>query len=117
MWNTPTEIQLEKLPRLYETENIPLKEKMIHLHFFISGSDWWIVEFCPIDRLFWGFVMLGQDEMNAEWGLINFDELCQLKVSYLEVDRDLHWTPRRAVEVEQICKAQGWNKEIVNQVK
>ena len=117
MWNKPSEAQLQKLPRLYETENVPLKEKMIHMHFFMGGSDWWAVEFCPTDRLFWGFVILNQDEMNAEWGLFSLQELSELKVSFLEVDRDLHWTPTQAQNIRAICKAEGWNKEVVKQVK
>lgn len=117
MWNAPSEVQLQKLPKLYETENIPVKDKIIHMHFFIGGSDWWAAEYCPVDRLFWGFVILNQDEMNSEWGLFSLQELSELKVSFLKVDRDLHWTPRKAIEVEKICKAEGWKKDVVNQVK
>jgi hypothetical protein len=42
MWNEPTPEQLDKLPRLYETENVPLKDKQIHLHFFLAGCEWFI---------------------------------------------------------------------------
>ena len=45
MWNTPTKEELAKIPRLYETENIPLKDKIIHMHFFIGGCDWYIAEY------------------------------------------------------------------------
>ena len=38
MWNEPTKEQLAKIPRLYETERVPLKEKLIWLHFFIGGA-------------------------------------------------------------------------------
>ena len=31
MWNEPTRDQLAKIPRLYETEKIPLKDKLILL--------------------------------------------------------------------------------------
>ncbi len=31
MWNEPTKEQLAKLPGLYETENVPLKDKLILL--------------------------------------------------------------------------------------
>ena len=37
MWNTPTKAEFIKIPSLYETENIPLKDKIIHMHFFIGG--------------------------------------------------------------------------------
>ena len=45
MWNTPTRQQLDRIPRLYETENIPAEEKLIYLHFFIGGCDWYITEY------------------------------------------------------------------------
>jgi hypothetical protein len=52
MWNTPTKEELANIPRLYETENIPLKDKIIHMHFFIGGCDWFIAEYDGED-LFW----------------------------------------------------------------
>lgn len=53
MWNTPSAERLAKLPRLYETEQVGLKDKLIYLHFFIGGSDWYAVEFDGQDT-FWG---------------------------------------------------------------
>ena len=53
MWNIPSKKRLERIPKLYETEHIPLKEKFIHLHFFIADCDWYIAEFDGND-LFWG---------------------------------------------------------------
>ena len=50
MWNTPTKERLEKIPRLNETDGIPLKDKKIYLHFFIFGSDWYIAEYDASDR-------------------------------------------------------------------
>jgi hypothetical protein len=34
--------QLAKLPKLYETEKVPLKDKPIYIHFFIGDCDWFI---------------------------------------------------------------------------
>jgi hypothetical protein len=45
MWNEPTLEQLAKLPKLYETEKVPLKEKPIYIHFFIGNCDWFISEY------------------------------------------------------------------------
>ena len=117
MWNKPSEEELNKLPRLYEAENVPLKEKIIHFHFFIGGSDWYAAEYSPEEKICWGFAILNEDYEMAEWGYFSLKELSDLRIAFVEVDRDLHWTPRRTIEVEQICKAQGWNKEVVNQVK
>ena len=117
MWNKPSVTELEKLPRFYSTEEVPLKEKLIVMHFFMGGSDWYATEYDPEEQTFFGFVILNGDYDMAEWGYFSLQELSELKVSFLEIDRDLHWTQRRAIEVEKICKAQGWGKEVTNQVK
>lgn len=102
MWNEPTEKQLEKLPKLYETEEIPIKNKIIHMHFFIFATDWFIAEYDSKNKIFWGFVILNGDEQNAEWGYIPFSEIKEINISGIEVDRDLYWQPREAKEIEKI---------------
>ena len=37
MWNEPTDEELGNLPGLYETENTPLEDKLIHMHFFFGA--------------------------------------------------------------------------------
>jgi len=108
MWNKPTEKQLSEMPTLYSTEDIPLKEKLIHMHFFIGGCDWYAAEYSPEEKLFFGFAILNNDYEMAEWGYFSLEELCDLKIKFLEVDRDLHFSPTKAVEIENIRKAQGW---------
>jgi hypothetical protein len=73
MWNKPTREQLARIPRLYETEDIPLREKFIYLHFFIGNCDWFIAEYK--DDIFFGYAILNGDHEMAEWGYISFDEL------------------------------------------
>ena len=119
MWNEPTEVELNKIPRLYATENVPARDKVIHLHLFLGNSDWFIVEYDGNDTFF-GFVCLNGWQDCAEWGYISFRELKQLKVDApvsingqralipLEVDRDLNWISRNAFNVSLIRKCQGW---------
>jgi hypothetical protein len=38
MWNIPTEERLKRIPRLYETENVPPRDELIYLHFFIGDA-------------------------------------------------------------------------------
>jgi hypothetical protein len=112
MWNTPTEDRLSRIPRLYETEHIPLQEKLIHLHFFIGGCDWYIAEFDGED-LFWGFAILNDDLQSAEWGYISFSELKSIKVGgWLEIDCELEefWQVTKASEIEKISRAHGWEE-------
>ena len=110
MWNIPTKEVLEKIPQLYSTEDKPLKEKVIYEHFFIGGCDWYVAEYDPEDQLFFGFAILNNDLEMAEWGYISFEELVALKISFLEVDRDLHFSPTKAKNIDKICEAQGWLK-------
>ena len=108
MWNKPTEEELSSMPALYSTQNIPLKEKMIHMHFFLSGSDFYAAEYDPQSQIFFGFVILNEDYDNAEWGCFSFKELCEIRVECFEIERDLHFTPTRARDIEKIRKAEGW---------
>jgi hypothetical protein len=111
MWNKPTDEELAKIPAFYSSEETPLKEKMIHMHFFIGGCDWYAAEYSPEEKCFFGFAILNDDLQNAEWGYFSLEELSSLKVSFVEVDRDLHFTPCKAIEIEKICEAQGWDLE------
>jgi hypothetical protein len=88
MWNTPTQSRLDKIPRLYETEQTPLQNKLIYLHFFIGGSDWFVTEFDG-DDTFFGYVILNGDLECGEWGYFSFSELKDVKVGLVEVDCEL----------------------------
>lgn len=110
MWNVPSKQRLSRIPRLYDTEEIDLPLKPVQLHFFLSGCDWYAVEFDGTD-LFWGFAILHGDLENSEWGYFSLKELQAIRVSgFLEVDCELeeHWTVRPAGEIDNIRKAQGW---------
>ena len=110
MWNEPTQEQLNTIPRLYGTEHIPLKDKVIHLHLFIGSCDFFIAETDGFDICF-GFAMLG-DMQNAEWGYISLNELKSIQVAGgFEVDNDIYWMPKAASEVELIRRAHGWAEQ------
>ena len=108
MWNKPTSEELAKLPVFYSTEEVPLKEKIIYMHFFIGGCDWYATEYDAEKQLFFGFAILNNDYEMAEWGYFSLRELDELKVEFLEVDRDLHFTPKKAYGIEKIRKTERW---------
>lgn len=103
MWNVPSEERLKRIPRFYETEHIPLRDKDIHLHFFLGGCDWYIAEYDGND-LFFGYAILNNDLDCAEWGYVSFNELKSLNISYLEVDCELeeYWGVRKAGDIDKI---------------
>jgi len=105
MWNEPSRTRLSRIPQLYETENKPLAEKMMYLHFFLGGCDWYIAEYDGED-LFWGYAILNGDDQMAEWGYISFEELKRINLDGLEVDCELeeYWRVRPAREINRITK-------------
>ena len=108
MWNEPTKKQLAKIPKLYETEEVPLREKMIYLHFFIGSCDWYICEYDGED-LFWGYAILNGDLETAEWGYSSFEELKRIKIPPgFEIDCEKDWKVRKAVEIEKIRMGNHW---------
>ena len=107
MWNVPSKTRLASIPKLYETEGQPLLEKLIHLHFFIGGCDWYIAEFDG-DDTFFGYAILHGDLDNAEWGYVSFEELKSLRVQgWLEVDCELEdfWQVKPAGDIPVIRRA------------
>ena len=112
MWNEPSKERLDKIPRLYETENVHLKDKLIYLHCFIGGCDWYIAEYDG-DDLFWGFAILNSDFEMAEWGYISFRELKEVRVKgWLEVDCETEdsWQIQKASDIPNIRKAHEWSE-------
>ena len=68
----------KNIPRLYETENIPLSEKIIHQRYRIEGLNfyWLIAEVDRNRKLAFGYANLNNDDF-AEWGYISIDELLE----------------------------------------
>jgi len=110
VWNKPTKEQLAKIPRLYETEGIPLKDKLIYHHFFIGGCDWYVAEYDGED-LFWGYVILNGDLEMAEWGYISFEELKRIKIPPgFEIDCETCWQVKKAIQIEKIRMGNHWSQ-------
>ena len=105
MWNEPTLEGLAELPKLYETESVPEKDKLIYMHFFLGGCDWYAAEYGPTDRIFFGYAILNNDLQNAEWGYTSFDELRSINVRGFEIDRESNWQPTKVSDIEKIMAA------------
>ena len=105
MLNEPTEEELSKVPLLYKTERIPLSERDVYFHFFCGNSDWWILEYDPNDRLFFGIAKIFVYEL----GYISFDEMKDAKAfGVMEVERDLNFGVKKVKDVDAL---KGWLKE------
>ena len=104
MWNEPTEKELDEIPKFYhyEANEVPIGDQIVCMHLFIGGFDWYIVEYDSVERSFYCFANLNDDH-NAEWGYTSFDELRALKAGFMEVDRDMHWTPKKVRDIPEIA--------------
>jgi len=88
----------ENIPGIYETEG---KDKIVHLHYFVGGADWWITELDPKTGEAYGYCrILGLGD--GEWGYVALEELeAVVAPRGFIVERDLDWTPTPWSEVEK----------------
>ena len=85
------------IPKLYEIEDVPLDEKIIHQKWEIPYLDfyWLIAEIDPKEQLAFGYANLNNDE-NAEWGYISLDELRENGAMPVE-----DWKPTKYKDIEK----------------
>jgi hypothetical protein len=67
---------VEKIPKLYETDNKKGKHPL-NLHYFMGSSDWYITEWDG-DDTFFGYAILKNDLEMSEWGYISLSEILGL---------------------------------------
>lgn len=98
---TALKARIEAMPKTYETDAIDMKDKIVHLHYFLGSVDAWIVEkdkgdgFHDIEQsqAFGAITTSGEKFRDAEWGYISIVDLIDN-----DVEIDLHWTPKPAKE-------------------
>ena len=89
--NLLTKEIVSNLPKLYETEDVEIEDRVLHAKLFTPWTNWtwYIIEFDGEDRCF-GYVK-GHD---AEFGYFSLKELASLEGPFgLMVERDRHFTP------------------------
>jgi len=79
---------LTKLPKLYGTDGKKNHEKIVYLHYFSGGSDWFINEYDPSTDQFFGYAILNGDYQMSEHGYISLNAF---KKNNIELD--FYWTP------------------------
>jgi hypothetical protein len=86
---------VNRIPKLYETEELAKKDKVAQAKLFLPGTacTWYVVEFDGLDTCF-GLVDLGY-EQDVEFGYFSLKELSETKSLYgLGVERDRYFEPR-----------------------
>lgn len=98
----PSSSQLVAVPAPYATEEVPCEEKILHLHYFAGGSDWWVAEVDQQTGQAFGFARTGGYEP-GEWGYFDLPDLERVQARTaagpMVIERDLHWTPHTLPEL------------------
>ena len=112
MINRPTESELLKLARIKINKNTPLEERVIHMHFFLDGHDWYVSEYDPQRRTFFGYRVPNDEYHRAGWDHFSIDELYQMRGhENRRVTRNADWTPRPALKIDRIRDAYTWQND------
>ena len=104
-----TEEIKKRLPKLYDSEDVGIRDKVAVCKFFTPWSNWtwWIIEGAPVegqkeDSDDWVFFALVQG-VEAELGYVALEELLELKgPAGLRVERDIHFKPTKLAEIPMI---------------
>lgn len=100
---TDLKTRIATMPKTYETDGMG-NQAPATLHYFLGGSDWYIVERDAgspddeeqgIQRQAFGFACLNEDTQNAEMGYIAIDELIQHGV-----ELDLYYKPEKIGDIK-----------------
>jgi len=89
----------DRIPKLYETEDTPLAEKVIHAKYFHPWGSytWYATEFDGTD-IFFGYVK----GMHSEWGYFSLKEMEETVAMGCKVERDLWFDPIQAKECHEL---------------
>ncbi len=114
--------QVDEIPKLYSTDkdyqkykkDLPKHEQPMKFnewakakaHFFIGGSDWYILEWDGSDTLF-GYAVLNGDTVSAEYGYTSLSELQSVRVRKMfGVELDFYFVPQ---SMSSIIRKKGGN--------
>jgi len=89
-----------KLPKLYETEEVETEDKVIQAKLFTPWTNWtwYVIEFDGEDRCF-GFVK----GFDAEFGYFSLKELASIQgPAGLRIERDKFFSPTK------VCDMPNW---------
>ncbi len=91
--------RVSAMPKTYETSKTA--DPLVSLHYFMGGSDWYIIEKDIEDGVTqaFGYAILNGDLMCAELGYISISELVGIGVDF-----DLHFKPAPLSEIRQFVE-------------
>ena len=94
----PKELQ-EQIPKLYSTEHISTSDKIVQAKYYTLDESWiwYAVEYCPEDRIFFGFVK----GLSDEWGYFGLNEFESINSKEIIIIRDEDFKPIKFKDIKE----------------
>ena len=91
----------KSLPRLYTTEKELLGDRTAYARYFFPAGAYtaYLLEYDPKERIGFGAVTMGY---GWELGNISIDEMEEVKVRGLRIERDLYFPPTKLHQIEEL---------------
>lgn len=89
-----TEELQKNLPKLYDTEDTKIEDKIVYIRYYEinSGWEWLLTEYSPSDKLCFGYVK----GFENEWGYFSLNEMEQIDTIF----RDETFKPIKFSQLE-----------------
>lgn len=105
----------KRLPKLYSTEKELIGDKVAYARYFFPMGAYtaYLLEYDPKSRIGFGAVTMGY---GWELGNMSLDEMEEVKIHGLGIERDLYFTPKKLheiAELEEIVRGQYTKEEVV----
>ena len=91
----------KKLPKLYETEDIPVEDKVAVVKYFnpCGAGTWYGIEYDPEEKLFFGYAEI----TDGEFGYFSLPELESINLPFgMHIERDLYFEPTKLSKIDGI---------------
>lgn len=118
-YNLMPESIRKQLPKLYGTEKELIGDKVAYARYFFPMGAYtaYLLEYDPKTRIGFGAVTMGY---GWELGNMSLDEMEEVKVRGLGIERDLYFTPKKLheiAELEEIVRGRYTREPIIEEVK
>ena len=91
----------KSLPQLYSTENELLGDRTAYARYFFPAGAYtaYLLEYDPKERIGFGAVTMGY---GWELGNISLDEMEEVQIKGLRIERDLYFSPTKLHQIEEL---------------
>lgn len=118
-YNLMPESIRKQLPKLYSTEKDLIGDKTAYARYFFPMGAYtaYLLEYDPKTRIGFGAVTMGY---GWELGNMSLDEMEEVKIHGLGIERDLYFTPKKLheiAELEEIVRGRFTKEPIIEEIK